>query len=326
MILVVCLNPALDVTHDVAAVDWAGVNRAHTVHTRPGGKGVNVARTLRAIGADALVLGLAGGLTGTAVEAALGRLGLPAELTRIEGETRRTFTVVDGQRGTSALFNEPGPDVGGGEFGAFRARYEAALPRAAAVVLSGSLPPGLPAGAYATLAGLATAAGVPVVLDTSGEPLRLGAAAGPAIVKPNLAELEALAGRPLCAARAGGLAEVAAADGPDPVTAAAGDLVAAGAEAVVVSLGPGGLRAVTAGGVWQAVPPAVVPGNPTGAGDAVVAALTFGLVSGQPWEERLRHAVALGAATAAAPVAGEFRQADYARVLTGVTVSRKEAA
>jgi tagatose 6-phosphate kinase len=328
VILVVCLNPALDITHDVPAVDWAGVNRPRMVHDRPGGKGLNVARTLRALGAEALVMGLTGGLTGTAVETALGRLGLRGAFTRIEGETRRTFTVVDGRSGDSALFSEPGPEVGVREFEAFRGEYEAELGEAAAVVLSGSLPRGLPAGTYASLSAMAAAAGVPVLLDTHGEALRLGVAAGPAIVKPNLAELAALAGRRMEGAALGSVAPGAGLEGAElgTVASAAGELRAAGAQAVVVSLGPGGLWAVTAEGVWQAVPPATMAGNPTGAGDAVAAALVHGLVLGQPWEERLRHAAALGAATVAAPVAGEFRQADYARLLTGVTVSREEAA
>ena len=238
MILVVCLNPALDVTHHVPAVDWAGVNRPSAVHARPGGKGLNVARTLLALGADVLVMGLAGGITGAGVEAALGRLGVPAAFTRIGGETRRTFTVVDGQRGT-ALFNEAGPQTGAPEFARFRAEYRDALSGATAVVLSGSLPPGLTASTYATLIEMAAAASVPAVLDTHGEALLRGAAAGPAIVKPNLAELEALAGQRLSTP-----------DGADrpAVTAAAGRLLAAGAEAVVASLGPEGLLAATGDG------------------------------------------------------------------------------
>jgi tagatose 6-phosphate kinase len=304
VILVVCLNPALDITHEVPAVDWAGVNRPDAVHARPGGKGLNVARTLLATGTPARVLGLAGGLAGSGVRSRLSDAGVTAEFTEISAETRRTFTVVDRSRGASALFNEPGPLVSPEEFAAFAAGYERALAGAAAVVLSGSLPPGLPAGTYAALGRLAAAAGVPVVLDTHGEALRLGTEAGPAIVKPNLAELEALAGRSLS---------------PAQVASAAGDLRAAGAQAVVVSLGPGGLHAVTADGCWRAAPPAAVTGNATGAGDAVTAALARGLVLGQPWPDRLRHAVALGTATAAAPVAGEFSRADYARTLDAVT-------
>jgi tagatose 6-phosphate kinase len=307
----VCLNPALDITHHVPSVDWAEVNRPSSVRTRPGGKGLNVARTLHALGADVLAMGLAGGITGAGVEAALAELGVPAVFTRIGGETRRTFTVVDGAGGAATGFHEAGPRVTGDEFAEFCVRYEKALGDSAAVALSGSLPPGLPVGSYATLTEMAAAAGVPVVLDAHGEALLRGAAAGPAIVKPNLAELEALTGRPLPAG--GGLAAVAD---------AAGRLLRAGAGAVVASLGADGLLAVTGEGRWRARPPAAVAGNPTGAGDAVTAGLVQGLVLGWPWEQRLRQAVALGTAAVAAPVAGEFSQDEYRRVLAVATVGR----
>jgi tagatose 6-phosphate kinase len=313
---VVCLNPALDITHQVPAVDWAGVNRPSAVHARPGGKGLNVARTLRAIGAEVLVMGLTGGVTGTGVESALSDLLVPTAFTRISGETRRTFTVVDGRGGGSALFNEPGPWISPAEFREFSAGYERALAGCAAVVLSGSLPPGLPTDTYARLIEMAAAARVPAVLDAHGEALLRGAAARPAIVKPNLAELEALAGRPLSTAR-----------GADrsAVVSAARELRAHGAQAVVASLGADGLLAATEEGSWRATPPAAVAGNATGAGDAVAAGLVHGLVLGHSWDERLRHAVALGTATAAAPVAGEFSHADYTSVLDTVVVHWEEA-
>jgi tagatose 6-phosphate kinase len=311
LILIVALNPALDITHHVPSVDWSGVNRPVTVAARPGGKGLNVARTLRAIGAPVQVVGLAGGVTGEAVVSALSGLAIPAAFTPIRAETRRTFAVVDGGRGQTALFNEPGPAVEAGEYGEFSVTYKNALAESAAVVLSGSLPPTLPPQTYAQLSDMATAAGVPVLLDAHGEALRLGAAAGPAIVKPNLAELEDLAGRPLPT--------------PDAVALAAADLRATGSQAVVVSLGADGLLACTGDGDWLAVPPADVAGNPTGAGDAVAAGLVHGLVTGQPWAGRLRHAVALGTASAASPVAGEFRQADYDALLPQVTVTRARA-
>jgi tagatose 6-phosphate kinase len=323
MIGVVCLNPALDITHHVAAVDWAGVNRPSAVYARPGGKGLNVARTLHALGAEVLVMGLTGGVTGTDVESALSELLVPTAFTRISGETRRTFAVVDGRTGGSALFNEPGPRVGVAEFGEFSVAYEKALAKCAAVVLSGSLPPGLPADTYARLIEMAAAARVPVLLDAHGEALRLGAAAGPAIVKPNLAELEAFAGRPLSGPGGSGASGSAQA-GVDrrAVAAAARELRMSGPEAVVVSLGADGLQADTGDGCLEAVPPAVVAGNATGAGDAAAAGLAHGLALGCPWDERLRHAVALGTAAALAPVAGEFSPADYAAVRAGVTVMR----
>jgi tagatose 6-phosphate kinase len=321
VIVVVCLNPALDVTHHVDAVDWGGVNRPCAVRARPGGKGLNVARTLHALGVDVLVLGLAGGITGAGVEAALRERCVPTAFTPVAGETRRTFSVVDdsvADRGVTAFY-EAGPEVGEEELARFRPGYEQALEGATAVVLSGSLPPGLEAGTYATLIEAAAAADVPAVLDTHGEALRRGAAAGPAIVKPNLAELAALAGRPLAPA-AGRPADEPADSAGDLATAAAAAGQLRGAQAVVITLGPAGLLAATEDGCWRARPPAAVPGNATGAGDAVAAALAHGLALGRPWDERLRHAAALGAATAAAPVAGEFRRQDYLGALSAVTV------
>jgi tagatose 6-phosphate kinase len=314
-ILVVALNPALDLTYELPRVDWAGVNRPPVVRSRPGGKGINVARTLHALGADVLVLGLAGELTGHAVRSALAGSGVPGAFTEIAGETRRTLAVIDRDRGQTALFNEPGPRVTAAEYAALRARYEAELAASTAVVLTGSLPPGLEADSYAELTRIAAGAGVPAVLDAEGEPLLRGLAANPAVVKPNLAELSGAVGRRLTGADSTGRAAVAA---------AALELIQAGAQAVVVSLGACGLLAVTGDGVWQAAHPGAVSANPTGAGDAVVAGLTHRLVLGQPWAERLRHAVALGSAAAAAPVAGEFRRADYEQALGQVTVVRRD--
>jgi len=118
VIIVVCLNPALDVTHHLATVDWGGVNRPRAVRARPGGKGLNVARTLHALGVNVLVLGVAGGITGAGVEAALRERGVPAAFTPVTGETRRTFSVVDDSRVTA--FYEPGPAVSEEEFAGFR--------------------------------------------------------------------------------------------------------------------------------------------------------------------------------------------------------------
>jgi tagatose 6-phosphate kinase len=314
MILVVALNPALDVTHHVSGVDWSGVNRPRQVRAGPGGKGLNVARTLRALGCDTLVVGLAGGVTGNAVRAALTEAGVPARFAGIAGETRRTFAIVDTDRHDTALFNEPGPAVSEPEWAELLVLYENALAGCSAVVLSGSVPPGLPEDCYAVLAARAVAAGVPVVLDAEGPALLRGASASPAIVKPNLAELEAAVGRRLAGRRD-------RVDRP-AIAGAARELMAAGAGAVVVSLGGDGLLAVTGDGNWHAAPPGRVAGNPTGAGDAVVAGLAHGLALGTSWPERLRRAAALGTAAAAAPAAGQFDPVDYARALTGVRVAR----
>jgi tagatose 6-phosphate kinase len=312
VILVVTLDPALDVTHQVPGADWSGVNRSAAVRTRPGGKGLNVARTLRALGAQVHAIGFLGGLTGQAVRSGLDEAGVPATFTPITGCTRRTFTVVDDARGRVAGFYEPGPAVTCEEYLGLTVLYKRKLDGCAAVVLSGSLPPGVPADSYAALAKVAADAGVPALVDAGGPPLLAAAAVDAAVVKPNLAELERSTGRRLAAAS--GRPDLAA------VGHAAAGLRAAGALAVVVSLGPDGLLAVTAEQTWRVVSAGPVAGNPTGAGDAVAAGLALGLSRGEPWEERLRQAVALGAAAVAAPAAGDIDLAAYRCELAGVRV------
>ncbi|WP_241681599.1 PfkB family carbohydrate kinase, partial [Streptomyces sp. CB01881] len=95
---------------------------------------------------------------------------------------------------------------------------------------------------------------------------------------------------------------------------------------VVASLGPDGLLACTADGCWRACPPGPLPGNPTGAGDSAVAALALGLATGTAWPDRLRHAVALSAATVLAPRAGRFDAGAYDRLLSLVRVGEIEPA
>src|SRR5262249_12644588 len=159
MILAVSLNPALDVTHHVTGVDWSGVNRPQQVTVAPGGKALNVARTLRALGGEVLVIGLAGGVTGEGVSTGLDEAGGASRFAPVAGETRRTFAVVDTRSHDAALFNEPGPTVSDGEYDEFLVLYEESLAWCSAVVLSGSLPPGLPQDSYAGLAERAAAAG-----------------------------------------------------------------------------------------------------------------------------------------------------------------------
>jgi tagatose 6-phosphate kinase len=260
-----------------------------------------VARILQALGHDTLVCGLLGGPTGEAARAELETAGLSARLTPIAGETRRTLAVVDETHGDATGFWEPGPVVTPNEWRAFLHAYDDVLTAASAVVLAGSLPPGLPPDAYAELCRRADRAGVPAVLDADGDALRLGVAGCPALVKPNRDEL------------------VNATGAADP-TAAAATLRRAGAGAVVISLGVDGLLALTPEGAWRASLPERVAGNPTGAGDAAVAALTAGLLAGLPWPDRLRDAVALSAAAVAAPLAGSFDADHYRRYIPAVRV------
>ncbi|MFC9856834.1 MULTISPECIES: 1-phosphofructokinase family hexose kinase [unclassified Streptomyces] len=354
MILTVTLNTALDVTYAVPALVPHSSHRVGEISERPGGKGLNVARVLSALGHETVVTGFVGGSTGAVLRellagpsaaagagrsAAAGAAAGPAigagadpsaaatatatadpsaeagagpaaiappphdALVTVAGNTRRTLAVVDRSTGDTTQFNEPGPQVSAGEWAAFLRTYGDLLTGADAVALCGSLPPGVHVGAYAELIRLARTAEVPVLLDTSGEPLRRGIAARPDLVKPNADELAQLTGarEPLRAAR---------------------DARRRGAHSVIASLGADGVLAVTPDGVWRASPPAAVQGNPTGAGDSAVAGLLSGLVEGLSWPDRLTRAVALSTATVLAPAAGEFDGPAYAGLLPRVGVER----
>ncbi|MDH6109422.1 tagatose 6-phosphate kinase [Kitasatospora sp. MAP12-15] len=320
MILTVTLNAALDVTYFVDALIPHSSHRVEALHERAGGKGINVARVLAALGQPAVVTGLAGGPTGAQLRGELRAVGLADELVPIAGDSRRTVTVVSRLDGDATVFNQSGPPVQPGEWAAFTAHYATLVREASVVVLSGSLPPGLASDAYAQLVALAAAAGAATVLDTSGPALTAALGAGPDVVKPNAAELAAATGTGIAAG------SNSAATGSNFVAAAAAQLRAAGARAVVASCGPDGLHAITSHGSWRATPPEQLSGNPTGAGDACVAALAAGLAAGAPWPDILREAVALSAAAVPCPVAGDFDADTYHRFRTAVPVEEVHAA
>lgn len=306
MILTVTLNTAVDLTYRVPALTPHASHRVTQVIERPGGKGLNVARVLAALGHETVATGFAGGATGAVLREQLAATPVRDALVETAGPTRRTVAIVDTASGDTTQLNEPGPTVTAAEWTVFRTRFSALLDGAAAVALCGSLPPGIHVGAYAELVRLARTAGVPVLLDTSGEPLRRGIAARPDLVKPNADELAQLTGT------------------RDPLRATR-EARGRGARTVVSSLGPEGLLAATPEGLWRAAPPSPVKGNPTGAGDSAVAGLLSGLVDGTPWPDRLSRAVALSAATVLSPVAGEFDPKTYEELLAQVRVTADAA-
>jgi tagatose 6-phosphate kinase len=286
VILTATLNAALDLTYGVEALLPHRTHRVREVHAVAGGKGLNVGRVLLACGTEVVATGLVGGTTGSQIRADLATTGMHDAMVEIAGESRRTVTVYAEHDGDATVFNEPGPSVSADEWARFARRFADLVQDADAAVLCGSIPPGAPVTAYAQLVAAARGHGVPVVVDTSGDALVAAAKAGPDVVKPNAAEA----------------CEATRLD--DPVRAAA-QLHAAGARAVVCSLGPDGLLALTEHGCMRARPPARMRGNPTGAGDACVAALASGAAHRAEWTQTLPRAVALSAAAVAMPRAGQ---------------------
>ncbi len=274
VIVTVTLNAALQVAYIAGDQAAEGVIPVSRPGYRAGGRGVTVARVLRAFGHDVLAAGLAGGVSGELIRADLAKSGVPTAFTLIRGESRRFFRFAGPDLDGPVLrFGEPAPYITTEELGRFAADYRRLMTGAAAVVLCGSLPDGLPADTYGSLVTYAVEAGVPVILDAGGEELKHAVSHGPDLV-------------------------VAESGSTEPGFAAA--LVRLGAGAAAVAAG-GLVRAASAAGEWTAH---VANPDPASPPDPDRGALVAGLVPGQllgwSWPDRLRHALALAAGGAGA--------------------------
>jgi 1-phosphofructokinase family hexose kinase len=288
VILTVTPNPALDLTWRVDRLVEGGTHRADAGAARAGGKGLNVARVAHAEGADVLAVTTSGGRVGEEFAAELRASGVPHALVPIAGDTRRSIAVVDEALGDTTIVNERGANPADAEWAALLAEVVERLAGASVLVVSGSVPPGAPDSLIPMLVAVGRDAGVPVVVDTSGPALLRAADAGAAVLKPNASEL----------VEATGIA--------DPVEGAR-SLIARGTELVLLSLGADGMLAVTASDLVHARLDEPLAGNPTGAGDAGVAACAVLYAAGvRDPEQILRRATAWSAAAVLMPLAGDI--------------------
>ena len=288
MVRTVTLNPVVDRTVEIPDFAVDAVNRVASAREEAGGKGVNVAKVLASLGRPCVAHGLVAGRAGDFVEAWLDGRGIRHDFARSDGETRTNLKVVDPRRGTHTDINERGPAASAEALLAAEEGVFGALLPGDILVLSGSLPEGCDPGLYGRWIARAKAAGALTALDADGEAFRLGAAAGPSLVKPNLGELERLAGRPL--------------PGLEERLDAMSGLVRAGVGAVALSLGAEGALFMDASGAWAADALPVRAATTVGAGDSMLAALVAGLESGAPLRDAA--ALAVGAATAAVAQGG----------------------
>lgn len=284
MIVTLTLNPVLDHTLTVPSIRLDRVLRATRTRLDWGGKGFNVSRTLNALGMQSLAMGLVGGATGQMLEQGLVDLGITTDLVRISGQTRTNVVIIDTNAERQLKVNEAGPTVQPGELAALYGRIQEMLCPGDLWILSGSLPPGAPPDTYARLIDLVHDGGAKVLLDTSGEPLRLGCAAHPFLVKPNVVEAEEVIGNPI---RVG-------ADALESVQW----FLEQGIEWVALSLGADGLYLASSNEIVRAIPPQVRVRNSVGAGDAMLAGVAWALVQALPLEEVARWGVAAGTAAA----------------------------
>lgn len=309
-ILTVTLNPALDLATSAEAVRPGPKLRCEEPRADPGGGGINVARMIGRLGGEVRAFVAFGGATG----ARLARLMEKERLATVRfdgpGETRESLSVTDRESGTQYRFVMPGPTWPRAAGRAALSAITAAAEPGAFVVLSGSLPPGLPRDLPATLARRIAAKDARLVLDTSGE--TLARAAHPPrplhVLRMDGAEAEALAASRL--KTRGDTADFAE------------SLVRQGAaEIVVVARGADGSVMATRDGRWFSKAAEVPVKSKVGAGDSFVAAFTLALARGRPLPRALQEGMAAASAAVMTEATDLARAADARRLVAACPVS-----
>ncbi len=265
----VTLNPAMDRTVTIPHFAAGAVNRVESEQSKPAGKGVNVAFALAAHGFRVAVTGFLGRDNAESFEALFSEKGIEDRFVRLPGRTRTGIKIFDPASRQTTDINFPGLAPSSADLETLRERLAAI--ESPWFVLAGSLPGGVDAGIYREMIHSLKARGGKVLLDASGEALRLGIEAGPDIVKPNIHELQALVGRPL--------------PGEPEVIAAGRELVARGVKLAAISMGGEGACFVTGGEVVRARPAKIEVKSTVGAGDAMVAGILAAQLRGLPLAE-----------------------------------------
>lgn len=312
MITVLCANAGVDKTYEVENFAVGGFYHPGRTITVPGGKGINVARVLKALGQPLVVTGFAGGNNGRFLTQHLRSSGIRADFVPIGEESRVVISIIDRAQGTQTRVDEVGPLVTPSEVDRLRRKWESLLDRSQLAVIAGSAPRGVSLDLYGELAEIARKKEVALILDAHDELLARALIARPVVITPNLSELQRLVNGQLSV--------------PDGVVEAGKGLVADGINVVITSLGARGAIAVTEKhGTWWARPPKVKVVGTVGSGDALVAGFAAASMERTPFDERLRLAVAAGAANAATFGAGVCTQQEISKLLPEVKLERLDA-
>ena len=284
MIVTVTLNPALDKTAFVDAMKPLALNRLRNLRLDAGGKGINVSAVIRELGGRSIATGFAGGGVGEELLSLLAGKGLEADFFRVSGVTRTNLKVVDMHGGLTEL-NEPGPEIKPGEWLEMEKKLSSYGKAGNIVVLSGSLPGGLPGDTYQRFSAMLRRRGATVFLDADGAALKLALESPPSevpdYIKPNRYELLQYFGiaddETITEAK---LAELCR------------SLLCKGIKLVALSMGEAGAIFSNRNGTWKFPAVDIQVRSTVGAGDSMVGALAYGFEQGLPDEQCFALAMA----------------------------------
>lgn len=298
-IVTLTLNPALDKSASTERLTPEQKLRCTGLREDAGGGGINVSKGVRKLGSSSTAVFPSGGMTGRRLQQLLADAGVDNSVLEVPGETRENFSILETSTGLQYRFTLPGQALTEPEADACLEIVRRLEPDW--LVASGSLPPGLPETYYEKVAVFAKQTGARLILDTSGPALQAAADEGIYLLKPNLAEL--------CA-----LADVKQLEMNQVDDAALSIIQQGKCEIVVVSMGPQGALLVTRDGFEHIPAPTVKKKSTVGAGDSMVAGMVWALSTGKSPLEMARYGVACGTAATMNPGTELFHAEDVWRL------------
>lgn len=281
MIITVSMNPAIDKTVEIDALQPGGLNRIQKVEYDAGGKGINVSKTIHELGGESIATGFLGGNAGKTIENVLNEKKIKNDFIWVDGETR-TNTKVFEKSGAVTELNEPGPVITNEQITELMTKLKGYAAEDVLFILAGSIPAGVDKYVYAEIIHAVHEKGAKVLLDADGDLFRNSLAAGPDIIKPNRAELEEYAG-----------IDYRASD--EELLGLARELRSRGIDTVAVSMGKSGAMLVSSDSEVRCPALSVKAHSTVGAGDAMVAALAYSWDKGLDGEETIRLCMATSA-------------------------------
>ena len=283
MIYTVTLNPAIDKTVVIENFTAGDVNRVVSVREDAGGKGINVSKCLKKLGADTEAVVVLAGETGKRLSKMLDAMQIHMLRVDAQGENRTNLKIVDPVKGTNTDINEPGPVIDAQLLENLKKKLGKSVGKGDIVVLSGSLPAGVDKGLYGEWIRYFRSHEASVLLDVDGEPLRRAIDALPYMIKPNDEELAAFVGKETLTRK--------------EMIAEGKRLHEMGIPEVVISLGGDGALFISEDGCFHAEALKVPVKSTVGAGDSIVAAMVYGKKMKLGREEKIRLCIAMGAAS-----------------------------
>lgn len=284
MIVTVTMNPAIDKTIELGDFEVGNLNRIKTSVLDVGGKGINVSKTINAIGGKSIATGFVGGNAGKIVASTLQELGITTDFVEVDGETRTNTKVYSTNFPVTEL-NEKGPEITQEQLDQLVEKLKGYAKQSALFVLAGSIPQGVPVDIYKTLIEIVHENGGKVILDADGELFKASLQAKPDVIKPNRDELASYA-------------NITTKITNRQLVEIANEFLDFGIDTVVVSMGKEGAAYFNRRNSLKADPIDVEVFSTVGAGDALVAGLAYSIDN----EYDFREMIALSMATSAGAV------------------------